>query len=195
MSSETVMIICKLCKETKTFEKYNVARRNTTGRNTVCKACMKISNKKAYDANPEKEIARCLKYYNKNREARNLYADAQRELYPEAHAARAAAYYKGNRDACRESSAKYRRENRGVYTAHAAKRRARRFNATPEHTNELDTQITKILYVIARGLSKMNRIEYHVDHRKPLVKGGAHHWMNLQILTAEENLKKGAKYE
>lgn len=35
---------------------------------------------------------------------------------------------------------------------------------------------------------------YHVDHIKPLSKGGAHHPNNLQILTAEENLKKSDHY-
>ena len=38
-------------------------------------------------------------------------------------------------------------------------------------------------------------IKYHVDHIKPLSKGGLHHQDNLQILTATENLRKGAKIE
>ena len=33
-------------------------------------------------------------------------------------------------------------------------------------------------------------VAYHVDHIKPISKGGAHHPDNLQILTAAENLKK-----
>jgi len=39
----------------------------------------------------------------------------------------------------------------------------------------------------------MTGIQHHVDHIIPLSKGGLHHPDNLQILTAEENLKKGAK--
>ena len=35
----------------------------------------------------------------------------------------------------------------------------------------------------------------HVDHIQPLSQGGKHHPDNLQILTAEENLRKGAKWE
>lgn len=38
-------------------------------------------------------------------------------------------------------------------------------------------------------------VQYEVDHIKPLSKGGAHHPDNLQIITAEENRKKAAKYE
>ena len=36
-------------------------------------------------------------------------------------------------------------------------------------------------------------IAYHVDHIIPLARGGAHHPDNLRIITAEENLRKGAK--
>jgi 5-methylcytosine-specific restriction endonuclease McrA len=36
-------------------------------------------------------------------------------------------------------------------------------------------------------------VAFHVDHIIPLAKGGAHLPENLQILPAEENLRKGAK--
>jgi len=36
-------------------------------------------------------------------------------------------------------------------------------------------------------------IEYHVDHIIPLAKGGAHHPANLQVISARDNVRKGAK--
>jgi 5-methylcytosine-specific restriction endonuclease McrA len=39
------------------------------------------------------------------------------------------------------------------------------------------------------------QIIMHVDHIRPLSKGGAHHQDNLQIISARENLEKGANYE
>jgi len=42
---------------------------------------------------------------------------------------------------------------------------------------------------------KAGQIAYHVDHIKPLSKGGKHHPENLQILDAKLNLRKAAKYE
>ena len=37
-------------------------------------------------------------------------------------------------------------------------------------------------------------MEHHVDHIKPVSKGGSNHPDTLQILTAEENLRKGADW-
>ena len=51
------------------------------------------------------------------------------------------------------------------------------------------------IYQQAREISKKTEIEYHIDHIKPLSAGGRHHPENLQILTAEDNLRKGAKYQ
>lgn len=39
------------------------------------------------------------------------------------------------------------------------------------------------------------KLGLHVDHIKPLSKGGLHTPSNLQLLSPEENMKKGAKYE
>lgn len=37
------------------------------------------------------------------------------------------------------------------------------------------------------------RLIYHVDHIQPLSKGGLHHPDNLRVVTAAENMRKGAK--
>lgn len=50
------------------------------------------------------------------------------------------------------------------------------------------------IYKAARKLTKDTGVEHHVDHIRPLAAGGAHHPQNLQILTAEENLSKGATF-
>ena len=53
-------------------------------------------------------------------------------------------------------------------------------------------KIVKI-YEECRNISKLTGIPHHVDHIIPVSKGGLHISSNLQILTAEENLKKGNK--
>ena len=46
------------------------------------------------------------------------------------------------------------------------------------------------LYLEAQYLTETTGIVHHVDHIQPLSKGGEHCMLNLQILTAEENLSK-----
>lgn len=59
-------------------------------------------------------------------------------------------------------------------------------------TVEKDCSKIKEIYKEAIRLEKETGIKYHVDHIIPLKHGGLHIATNLQILTATENLKKGA---
>jgi 5-methylcytosine-specific restriction endonuclease McrA len=69
-------------------------------------------------------------------------------------------------------------------------RRTRKLNQTPDDAN---FDLIKEIYNEARRLSVESGIPHEVDHIIPISKGGYHHQDNLQILTAEENRKKGAK--
>ena len=46
------------------------------------------------------------------------------------------------------------------------------------------------LYLEAQYLTETTGVTHHVDHIQPLSKGGEHCMLNLQILTADENLSK-----
>lgn len=74
-------------------------------------------------------------------------------------------------------------------------RDAMRRGAYPQDLTQADRDAIAAIYTEARKLTRETGIEHHVDHIKPLVAGGTHHPNNLQILTAEENLKKGAKWD
>lgn len=75
------------------------------------------------------------------------------------------------------------------------RRDAMRRGAYPEDLTPKERREIIAIYDRSRELSIQTGIEHHVDHIKPLAKGGRHHPDNLQILTAAENLKKGAKWE
>ncbi len=69
----------------------------------------------------------------------------------------------------------------------AMKRGAYPENLTPEEREEIVA-----IYAQSRRITEESGIDHHVDHRVPLAAGGRHHPSNLQIITANENLKKGA---
>lgn len=67
--------------------------------------------------------------------------------------------------------------------------RTKKAGQTPNLTKEEDIQIRQI-YKECDIISKKTGISHHVDHIIPISKGGIHHPTNLQILTAEENIRK-----
>ena len=74
--------------------------------------------------------------------------------------------------------------------AKSAKRRALKRKQSPK-LNSTEQQQVIAIYKRCQELTESTGIPHHVDHIIPLSKGGEHHPNNLQILTAEQNLKKG----
>ena len=74
-------------------------------------------------------------------------------------------------------------------------RDAMKRGAYPRDLSESEKESILSIYAKARKLTKETGIQYHVDHIKPLSKGGEHHPDNLQILTAEENISKSNKWK
>tara|TARA_B100000287_G_C20525872_1_gene738825 strand:+ start:141 stop:785 length:645 start_codon:yes stop_codon:yes gene_type:complete len=83
--------------------------------------------------------------------------------------------------------------NRHKSKIHLHKRKLR-LKKNISFLNDLEKMKIKNIYE-EKDLLNLNAgyIKYHVDHIIPLSRGGAHHPNNLQILKAEENLKKGSK--
>ena len=78
----------------------------------------------------------------------------------------------------------------------AANSSARRAKMSMKDLSEQERKDLQAVYAERNRLNEeAGYIKYHVDHIKPLSKGGKHHPDNLQILLAEENLKKSDKYE
>ena len=65
--------------------------------------------------------------------------------------------------------------------------RAKKKNGTPE---DADHKQIQSIYEACEKITRETGILHHVDHIHPISKGGQHHQDNLQILTAEENIKK-----
>lgn len=99
-----------------------------------------------------------------------------------------------NRQKDREADRRYNKKphRRARCNARNAFRRMLYENHIKLLNREEMDRIYKI-YAECQFLTEVTGIQHHVDHIMPLSKGGLHHPDNLQILTAEENLKKGSK--
>ena len=83
--------------------------------------------------------------------------------------------------------------NRHKTAAYLKRRKQRLEVQTPRLTKAEQERIQRLYEERDRLNEASGCIEYHVDHIIPLAKGGMHHPGNLQLITAAENMRKGAK--
>jgi len=86
-----------------------------------------------------------------------------------------------------EYKRKHKQEYRAHYTALQRERDAMKLNQTPD---SYDREMVERLYLLSNIFTKDLWQPYHVDHIKPLSKGGEHRASNLQVVTAKQNLSK-----
>lgn len=103
-------------------------------------------------------------------------------------------YYNKYIDKNRKRAKQWTKDNPEKDSARSAQRRAKKLNATPEWLIEFDLDYIKHIYIQAKELENIDGVKRHVDHILPLQGKdirGLHVPWNLQILTAEENCRKG----
>ena len=154
----------------------------------------RLETMRRYDAlNRDAHRARDKKRHYTTKAERN----AESRAYRAANLARLQAYDRaryandteGRKAVVRATTAKYPAR---VAANHAARRA--RLNAAAVPLTADDRKYVIALYAKARALTELSGLSYHVDHIKPLSKGGLHHPSNLQVLRGADNIKKGAKW-
>ena len=136
--------------------------------------------RKAYHkANKEKLAAKHKEWRLANKETVN----ALNRSYRNNNKAKTAAWKK-----------KWSVNNKDKECAFSANRRALQFRATIGLT-ELDKFAIDEMYSLAKLRTEQTGFSWHVDHIKPLTKGGLHKPTNLQVVPGIWNVTKGNRSE
>lgn len=195
---------CQTCKTDKevTTDNYGRLASSPDGHQPRCKACTKAANKKWSKTDKGKATGkRAMTTYrvtDKSKAAQKKYNESEKgKTFRAAHdqlpktIATRKAYRETEEAKAKRRAARQTEQGKATSNAVTTIRRAR---AKCELTVEERRAVTAI-HKEAQRLTRETGIPMHVDHIKPVAKGGVSHPDNLQILTAEENMKKSDKYK
>lgn len=172
--------------------KGHVAERNT--RDGSCVECQREHSAKRNAAGFNRE------YFQKNKPQMDAYRRAYREKNLEDLRKKRRLEYQKNRDYYMEYAAKWLRENPEKYREYvrtAGHRRRSAINASESHFTTADV---KRILKSQRGRCAYHahcgqhiRKSFHIDHIKPLSKGGHNGASNIQLTCKSCNLRKSNK--
>lgn len=213
---------CSKCRETKPIDSFGFQKIRKDGRNPWCRACKSVAGKefevrykdrrevqrKAWvGANRDKYNAYQRDYSKNNRAKVHAAWKRWREKNPDKvrqwsladysrnRAARLAAnkaYREANKEKVREASLKWRAANKELLTLHKRAYKARKRSAEGRFTPQDIEQLKKMQRNKCACCSG-KLIEFHIDHRTPLSRGGTNDPTNLQLLCPPCNLRKHDK--
>jgi hypothetical protein len=141
-----------------------------------CPACKTITRKAWNEDNTEKAREQNKTWYAAHPEKNRAKTKAWREANPEKASETGKAWREANPDKFAASRTKRR-----------AKRRACERDAIVPLTPEEQARVDAIY-------AESERLGWHVDHIKPITKGGLHHPDNLVAIPPVMNMGKGGQY-
>lgn len=169
---------CNVCSEEKLETEFYSRRQSPDGLDYSCKDCRKAQAKKSQENHPDKRAA---------------YKSAWQRNNPEKRKETKKKWRDENRELVRKINRDYVHNNPGKVNANTRKRQAAKLNATPTWLTPEQIAEMRDIYILAKQLEAKDGIPRHVDHIIPLQGdnvSGLHVPCNLQILTADENIKK-----
>jgi len=158
-----------------------------------------LAKQKAYaEANKDQKAATDKAYYEANKEKITAYKKSYYQANSVAHYAKQKAYVEANREKVaayhKAYMVTYCEANRAQLSTKAAKNRAIKLKQIPIHLRDCPQEKQRLVktYKLRNILSKATGLQHHVDHMWPLSDGGPHWSGNLQVIPAEENLRKSS---
>lgn len=173
-----VKLKCKKCSLLLDASNFKKDVRYKSGHTSWCYGCHKQANKE---------------WYLKNKERQNSKAIAWQKNNPEKAKQSRRKYHSNNLEKRRKQRSDWGKENKDKIRAIAARRKARKLDATPKWANKIE--ISNI-YTLAHDIQERTGVPHHVDHIIPLqgkTVCGLHCEENLRVITAEENVRKKNK--
>ena len=206
------MKTCIKCGVSKILDQFGRHKQKTDGLRAYCKSCNNAEARAWSAANPEKQAAQSRRWAAKNTERsraikaasydrhRDRYSVERSERYranPSVVIAKVAEWTRDNPDKANANKTRWRVANPGKVRAASARRNADRVRATPAWLSAIQLAQIEEFYEIAAALNTQTGVVHHVDHIHPLrgkTFNGLHVPWNLQVLTADENRRKGAQF-
>ena len=186
------MNTCKRCNIIKPWLDFYKASNTKSGYSNTCKLCIKLSRKSRAGCESTKEYNRkyqqengtelSKRYFSRDYRFTQLkrYHDNKVEINAKAKLVRCLPSYKAN------------------HAAKEARRRFRKFLATPNWLSRVQLDQMNYTYQVAKDASLITGESYHVDHIIPLKSKnvcGLHVPWNLQVLPSDLNLSKSNKFQ
>lgn len=190
--------ICTKCGKQleATTEFFSKVKKGKFGLRAICKQCGNAISRQYHNDHPEYAKTRAKKWRDNNVEYRKEYDRIHGKEYyrnnKEKCNKKAKEYYEANKEKILAYYKEWKKDNQDKRNASHAKRKAMKLNQTPDNAN---LQKIQLYFTICAYLNKgLDIPAWHVDHIKPISKGGLHHEDNLQVLDAKLNLQKHDKY-
>ena len=181
----------------------NIAPRHTATKKCLCEDCRSARNascRKWRAGNPEKQKQATDSWKRRNPEKQRAVWNRS-EQSKKQRIETDPVYAEHRAQQSRDRSSNHFRKHYGInpeftikckVNASDQKVRRRRARQAVDLMPAEHLQV-RAIYKLRTLLSRATGVEYHVDHHIPLKEGGLHHPDNLWVITAEENLRKGAK--
>lgn len=183
---------CSRCKATRSVDDFTVDRKRKDGLNLYCRLCTSELGRIKYHKNVAGEKARKARYYAADPEKILARNNRWREANRERERATNTAYYWKNREIVQGWHKAYHEANPHSRRASNARRRARR--VTPPGIIASQAIVEQRMAYYGYKCWMCGGPFEHVDHVKPLAKGGLHIASNLRPACARCNLSKHHKW-
>lgn len=201
---------CSACRAEKTLSEFHANKNQPDGLCHACKPCRKVQKAESHQRNREKQLKKFAAWraanpdkvkanndrsYREGREKIRAQQNARRRSNPEQYRARDAAYYAANRSRFESYRKRYKVENperwRAAMAAGRLRYEAAKRTATIQEFS--GAELAQRVSVFGDRCAYCAGPFEHLDHLKPIARGGPHCLANFRPACAACNHRKRAK--